>query len=193
MTATVTEYRTTDLPARIAGKIRIDLITGCWTWTGYHVRPSAKYPNVGGYGYVRWDGQMRPVHRVVWVLLVGPIPEDRPELDHLCHDPRVCRGGTACPHRACCNPLHLEPVTRAVNAKRAMRPPAERCAYGHALDVAPDGTRACQACDRLRADYRDRAERRRAADRVARDAVIRAADALLDIIAPIAEGDRGST
>lgn len=44
-------------------------------------------------------------HRITYLFYVGPIP-DGLELDHLC---RV---------RACCNPDHLEAVTRLVNVRR---------------------------------------------------------------------------
>jgi hypothetical protein len=47
------------------------------------------------------------VHRVVYRLLVGTIPEGL-TLDHLCFVP------------CCCNPDHLEPVTRAENTRRQM-------------------------------------------------------------------------
>jgi hypothetical protein len=81
---------------------RVDADGPCWLWTG------AK--NRGGYGVIskgRRDG-VAIVHRVVWELLVGPIPEGA-DLDHLC---RI---------RECCNPDHLEPVTRAVNVARGSR------------------------------------------------------------------------
>lgn len=70
----------------------------CWRWLAY----------VGkhGYGLFRLDNQMRLAHRVVYELLVGPIPAGL-ELDHLC---RV---------RSCVNPKHLEPVTRSENILRS--------------------------------------------------------------------------
>jgi hypothetical protein len=67
----------------------------CWLWDGRL--------NRSGHARVHWR---RPVlHRELWELLVGPIP-DGLVLDHLC---RV---------RRCVNPLHLEPVTNRINTLR---------------------------------------------------------------------------
>ena len=53
------------MPARIAERIVVCPTTGCWLWTGHLTRD--------GYGQVSWEGSSRPVHRVVWTLLVGDI------------------------------------------------------------------------------------------------------------------------
>lgn len=110
---------------------------GCWLWTG------AK--SVSGYGHVRYRRKVCVVHRVVYELLVGPIP-DGLVLDHLC---RV---------RHCCAPTHLEPVTDAENiARGAGLAPQEaartHCPAGHAYDevntyVTPTrpNARYCRAC-----------------------------------------------
>lgn len=71
---------------------------GCWVWGG------AKSPK--GYGCVRYQGRVQRTHRVVYLLMVGSIP-DGLELDHLCGN------------EPCCNPQHLEPVTGALNLARA--------------------------------------------------------------------------
>lgn len=80
---------------------KVDVTLFCWEWKG------AICPGTG-YGHVglgrRTDG-VGVVHRVVYELLVGPIPPGM-DLDHLCRN------------RACCNPDHLEPVTRSVNNRR---------------------------------------------------------------------------
>lgn len=70
---------------------------GCWVWP--YTKPS-------GYGYITANGKGRLVHRVVYTELVGPIPEGK-EIDHLCRN------------RACCNPDHLEAVSRQTNMQRA--------------------------------------------------------------------------
>ena len=76
---------------------KVDKTETCWLWTG------ALAPN--GYG-VGWNGERtRQAHRLVYELLVGPIPEGK-HLDHLC-----CV-------RNCVNPDHLEPVTQAENNRR---------------------------------------------------------------------------
>lgn len=119
---------------------------GCWNWTGA--------VNHGGYGIIqlgRGSGTDR-THRVVYEAEVGPIPDEY-TIDHLCQNP------------ACCNPTHLEPVTRAENARRqnaAGRGNGNRdrthCQRGHPFDEAntyirPDGNRTCRAC-RNAAHYR---------------------------------------
>jgi hypothetical protein len=59
-----------------------------------------------GYGRVWVDGRAKRVHRVVWELKHGPIPEGM-TIDHLC---RV---------RACCNTEHMELVSQGENVRRA--------------------------------------------------------------------------
>ena len=112
---------TRSLPQRIAEKIRFSP-DGCWHW--------AAALNAQGYGYTRLagHGSQLGAHRVVWLLLRGPIPEGL-HLDHLC---RV---------RRCVNPAHLRAVTcrenvlapgsrcaSAVNARKA------HCPHGHPYD-----------------------------------------------------------
>jgi hypothetical protein len=138
---------------------RIDASTDCWVYRGRL--------NTQGYGDATSARAERRVlvHRFVYELLVGPIPEGL-ELDHLC---RV---------RACCNPDHLEPVTHRENLLRgetfASRNAAKtHCQQGHELSgdnvIAVPNGRECRSCaQRLRAERRERlgAEgRRRDAER----------------------------
>ena len=115
---------------------KVDATGICWLWTG------AK--NRGGYGVISKGRRQGAaiVHRAVWELLVGPIPAGT-ELDHVC---RI---------RACCNPDHLEPVTRAVNVARGSRRAGvqrqTRCRNGHRFtpeNTLPNGPRgrACREC-----------------------------------------------
>lgn len=69
---------------------------GCW-----------RFGNVDhkGYGLVHFEAHLRLAHRVAYELFVGPIPAGL-DIDHLCTV------------RACCNPAHLEPVTRKENIRR---------------------------------------------------------------------------
>lgn len=115
---------------------------GCWNWGGFF--------NDSGYGDVRAPGRRKAAHRVVYEMLIGPIPTGQ-HLDHLCRN------------RGCVNPEHLEPVTPAENNRRsaavlrAMR--AERkntCLRGHALSgdnvtYTANGLRKCRACADIRA------------------------------------------
>lgn len=121
--------------------------TGCWEW------PGALFG--GGYGHVRLASRDRPLHRVVYEHLVGPIPEGL-DLDHLCRN------------RACCNPQHLDPVTRSENLRRSPDTGGVRrgsvteanmfkthCPQGHPYDEKNTyrsrvGGRKCRACDRER-------------------------------------------
>lgn len=123
------------------------LAAPCWHWTGSI--------NRGGYGRisVKLDGGIwRPqsAHRVAYQIFIAPIPVGL-ELDHLC---RV---------RNCCNPWHLDPVTKTVNVRRGLAHVTSgqwlrdrtHCPKGHPYDDANtairNGRRHCRACDRDRA------------------------------------------
>lgn len=107
----------------------------CWEWTG----------GLSAYGYARISIARKrvPAHRVVYELLIGPIP-DGYVIDHLC---RV---------RHCLNPLHLEPVPNVVNVLRGMGPNAinarkTECAWGHPFTesntkIRKNGHRQCRRC-----------------------------------------------
>jgi len=87
------------LPMRFWDKVIPEPNSGCWIWT------AASCPK--GYGRISIDRSPRMVHRVAYTALVGAIP-DGLHLDHLCRTP------------SCCNPVHLEPVTNAVNTARGL-------------------------------------------------------------------------
>lgn len=119
----------------------------CWLWTG------ATGPD--GYGRSSDDsGAIRLAHRIAYVLSIGPIPDDRPHLDHLC---RI---------RRCVRPDHLEPVTQRVNNQRAST--KDFCLRRHSLtDPAnlyhrPNRPPECRECVRIRAreSYRRKLDRR---------------------------------
>ena len=120
--------------------------SGCWIWEGYL--------NPEGYGKIGVEEPVRSVdrtHRVTYRHFKGAIPEGM-ELDHLC---RV---------RSCCNPEHLEAVTRKENCRRgdcgkitgAQYRAKTHCKHGHAF--TPENTysftikrngaigRQCKAC-----------------------------------------------
>lgn len=122
------------------GRLGHDLTIGddCWIWEGALT--------TDGYGHLLWRGKIRLVHRVVYELLVGPIPESL-TLDHLC---RV---------RSCANPAHVEPVTHRVNILRgegiaALHARQTHCIHGH--EFTPENTartkggqRQCRECHRI--------------------------------------------
>lgn len=123
--------------ARVCGRLSVDE-DGCWLWPGA-LRE--------GYGRATMSGKQVNVHRFVYEALVGPIGEQT--LDHLCRA------------RACANPAHLEPVSRAVNIQRSWRdnpgrphPNAAKtnCPRGHeyteATTRATAWGRKCRICER---------------------------------------------
>lgn len=149
-----------DLPERIQSKIRVDHETGCWEWTASRHRQ--------GYGSIKWRGRTRIAHRIVYQLLVGPVPAGL-VTDHLCRN--TC----------CVNPAHLEPVTPRENLVRGDAPQMARerqlskthCPHGHEYTDENtrhyNGKRFCRACDRARNQTpgrrqyeRDRGRRRKA-------------------------------
>jgi hypothetical protein len=106
-----------DEAERFLNRIRIDN-NGCWIWTSTL--------NPKGYGIICLRGRYWATHRLLHEAMVGHVPAHM-VTDHLC---RV---------RACCNPLHLQVVTQAVNIRRADMPSGANhcngrlthCKYGH--------------------------------------------------------------
>lgn len=128
-----------DPEQRLWARVQRGAPDDCWPWRG---------ALSNGYGRLRIPGGSVQAHRLAYELLVGPIPADR-ELDHLCRN------------TVCCNPAHLEPVTKAENILRGYGMAARwarrtHCERGHPLegpeaDVHMHGnTRVCRACTRAR-------------------------------------------
>lgn len=72
-------------------------LDGCWEWQGFITGR--------GYGQAYIGSQKFATHRLMYQLVVGPIP-DGLVIDHLCRN------------RRCLNPRHLEPVTNHENILR---------------------------------------------------------------------------
>ena len=114
---------------------KIDATGDCWEWVG----PL----HGGGYGHKYYRGRFWSTHRLVWSALVGPIP-DNMDIDHLCRN------------RQCCNPDHLEVVTRSTNLLRGIRNGYQKkthCPHGHEYSnentfVNVRGSRECRTCRR---------------------------------------------
>jgi len=124
--------RAASFEERLSRLIAID-DAGCWIWLGKR--------SWSGYGHVRYgDRSGYLAHRWTWLHMRGPIP-DGLQLDHLC---RV---------RACVNPDHLEPVSPAVNTRRAVEAAGlnDRCKRGHfrtEYSTSHNGKRSCRECAR---------------------------------------------
>lgn len=109
---------------------------GCVVWT--------RSLNASGYGRVMGEGSRWMVHRLVWTLLNGPIP-DGADIDHLCFNP------------ACVNPDHLQPLSVMENRARHAASMFPVCSNGHELSgdnlrfaTHRNGktVRRCRACER---------------------------------------------
>jgi hypothetical protein len=73
---------------RLWDKVRKNKENGCWEWQGW-VSPQSGYGKIGTNSKGHWD-----VHRFVYELVNGPIPEGLWVLHR-------------CDNRICCNPVHL--------------------------------------------------------------------------------------
>ena len=133
------------LPQRFWDKVRVDP-DGCWRWTAFcHL----------GYGRYHLKNRAIGAHVASYSFLVADIPPGM-EVDHFCHKPDTCLGGTGCPHRPCVNPAHLKLATPRENVLRGntvTRANAIKthCANGHefTLDttrIDKHGRRACKIC-----------------------------------------------
>lgn len=104
--------------------------------------------NDAGYGQVKKARRHFYTHRLLYELVIGPIPDEL-VIDHLCRRP------------LCVNPLHLEPVTNAENIRRgnsagAVVARTNRCLRGH--EITPENTytrrdnghHQCRICRRER-------------------------------------------
>lgn len=121
------------IPAKILAKIEPEK-DGCLIWQGgTGGRP--EYP----YGVCRSGGKKVLVHRLVYRLVVGSIPDGW----HVHH---------TCERTLCLNPLHLKPLPIKEHIGEWHRRKTH-CPQGHPYDetntyIRPDGARTCRACRR---------------------------------------------
>ena len=128
----------------------VNVTEDCWEWTGALSRD--------GYGKISDEATTRQAHRLVYEILMGPIPESL-VIDHLCRN------------RRCVNPLHMEVVDALENTRRGVTARADGgvrmyCRSGHELTEANvyrepkrPAIRRCRKCKVLR--YREKVQRLR--------------------------------
>lgn len=90
------------MPKRVSDENRyvVDSKTGCWNYT-MSIAPTT------GYGQYVIGYKILPAHRYFYEKYRGKVKSGL-ELDHLCRN------------RKCCNPSHLEEVSRAENVRRGL-------------------------------------------------------------------------
>lgn len=124
------------LPQEVEDKIEPEPNSGCWLWLGA-LKDSRLL-----YGSLSYKGKPASSHRFVFEFLNGPVSK-KLDLDHLCRNP------------ICCNPAHLEPVTRKINILRGagVAPKNLRkthCPQGHPYDEINtyfwNNQRFCRTC-----------------------------------------------
>lgn len=127
------------IPNNVANKLQ-ETDAGCWEWTGHrHER---------GYGRIVLDKKNVSVHRLLYELFNGPIP-DGWVIDHMCEN------------KPCSNPAHLDACTHTDNIERHWTIHPERdsnthCSRGHKFDdvgwIIDKQDRACKKCYKMRQD-----------------------------------------
>ena len=87
---------------RLEAHIAFEPNTGCWIWAGTWDKD--------GYGKFHLGGKTIRAHQAAFKLYRGRLRKGQ-EIDHTCNN------------RACCNPDHLQAVSRACNCRRIFSRP----------------------------------------------------------------------
>jgi HNH endonuclease len=134
--------------------LEIDFETDCWNW----IR-TPNWKRERGYRMVCYKGKEWRAHRLIYSLLVGEISKYL-DLHHICRN------------KACCNPDHLEAITKkdhpfedvSLFVKNLLK---THCPKGHEYTPDntyitspnkshPNGGRSCRTCQLARANKRYR-------------------------------------
>lgn len=126
------------LPSRLQRRIRIEP-AGCWVWTGATTRGRSTY----GIAWCSIRKTTTTAHRVVYAVLVGPIPDEL-DLDHRCKTP------------LCVNPRHVEAVSPSENHRRERRALCRRGLHPMVATNMRGAKRECIECNLARKRLRDR-------------------------------------
>ena len=120
-------------------KAKTQQVGDCWLWQGFVA--------INGYGTKAYRGKTVRVHRLMYELCNGPIPDGM----LVCH---------SCDVRLCCNPAHLWLGDKRDNAMdvvikgRHHELQKTHCPRGHSYDehsyVSRKGKRSCNLCQRAR-------------------------------------------
>jgi hypothetical protein len=141
----------TPLFPRFWSKVKLADNGECWEWTAARDKT--------GYGRIKINKKLYLSHRAAYEAFSGEIPEGL-QIDHLCRN------------RWCCNPQHLEAVTRRENILRGVGETAinsrkTHCPEGHPFtqdnlvlsELRRKGGRMCLTCYRIRNKERLRLRR----------------------------------
>lgn len=95
---------------RVMARVAVVGPDECWSWKGGVFRPNRLYPNTkypccSGYEHGWLKAKRTTPYRLIYEHHYGPIPEGM-TVDHLCFN------------TLCCNPAHLQLLTRGENAAR---------------------------------------------------------------------------
>jgi len=138
---------------RFWSKVDIGGWQDCWPWTAGKDR--------NGYGQFFPERKTCvKAHRFAYELSVGPVPADL-TIDHV--------KAWGCTMRSCCNPLHLEVVTRGDNTRRGGNSLKTHCPQGHPYDYEwthPESGKRLRSCTQCRNDAQLRFRSRQRARKV---------------------------
>lgn len=124
------------------------LSSGCWLFSG---------GNSKGYGYIEYEGELWPAHRLVFWLCSNEDIESK-HIHHVCENP------------PCINPSHMKALTPSEHIKlhyelrTHSKSKRTHCKRGHEYNplntyYMPNGTPSCKEC-RRRVNRVDKAKRK---------------------------------